>query len=99
MIVGLIEIFHLVVFTACVEQILEGADDFRLIEFRLLQKHAGHAQRDFKPSVVSDEFRKHARRGQIALIRNLQKDLPVRRVPKKFVPVRMEAERLMELKI
>jgi ABC-type thiamine transport system ATPase subunit len=46
-----------------------------------------------------DQLRKHTGRRQVALLRDLEKDGPVLLLPEEFAPVRMEPERLVELKI
>ncbi len=51
------------------------------------------------PGQADDQFREHPRRRQIAFLGNLEEDLPVLLVPEELVPVRMESERLVELKV
>jgi hypothetical protein len=99
MVVCLVEELDLSPFVAGIDEPLQGLDNLGLVAFRLFKKDPGHTHGDLEFWIRLEELGKKIGGGEIALLGNLDKDLPVFLLPEKLVPVRVEPERLMKLKI
>src|SRR3990170_3175324 len=97
--VGLIEDFDLLQLPPRIQQILYGLYNLQIIELRLFQECAGHAQGNLKGGVIGNEFGEQGKGRQITFIGNLEKYVLIFFIPKEPVPVGMQPERLMQLKV
>ena len=98
-IVRLVEKLDALTLPAGVEEVLEGLDDFALVEFRLIQKRPGQAHGELELGPFRDKRRQRPDGGKVALPRLIGEELPVSLIPQELVPLGMEQERVMELEI
>ena len=66
-IVRLVENLHALAFPAGIEEVLEGLDDFALVELRLIQKCARQAHGEFEFGLFRDKRRQRPDGGKVAL--------------------------------
>src|SRR3990172_3828399 len=97
--IGLIEDFDLLQLPPRIQQILYGLYNLVIIELRLFQESAGHAQGDLKGGVIGNEFCEQGKGRQITFIGNLEKYVLIFFIPEEPIPVGMQPERLMQLKV
>jgi hypothetical protein len=98
-IISFFEELDLVIGFAGVKELLQTLDYLGLIDEGLFEKCAGHAEGNFEAGILGDKLGKHFGGGEIIFFGDFIKDLPVDLVPEKFVPVGVQPEGLVQLKI
>lgn len=89
MVICFFEKFDLVMFFASVEKLLEGDDNFGVVEFSLFEKSTGHTECDFEIGILGDEFGKHSGGREVVFLGDFVKDFTINVVPEELFAVRI----------